>query len=152
MTLHRLLYRSELAIPGTSDTVRAAVEELIRRSSERNARDGVTGALMVTSGVCLQALEGPPAALEATFERICRDLRHRRVRLLEYTVAEERVFEAWAMVRVDPTRELARLCPGIDLVEDRAVDAATAGSTIELMRTVLMTKAVTHPVDLSRSA
>jgi hypothetical protein len=71
------------------------------------------------------------------------------VRLLGDSTAEERVFASWAMVQVDPTRELARLCPAVDLVDDTATDAATAASTVDLRRTVLMTKTAARPVDLS---
>jgi hypothetical protein len=58
---------------------------------------------MFVDGLFVQALEGEAGKLEATFERICRDLRHRRVVLHEFSEAPERVFARWAMVGVPGT-------------------------------------------------
>jgi hypothetical protein len=94
--------------------------------------------------VFIQVLEGPVDAVEATFERICGDLRHRSVRLLELAVAEERVFGDWAMVQITPTLELAQLCPTLG-AGDARLDATTAGAAIQTMRTLLLTNVKAAP-------
>ena len=68
-----------------------------------NARDGITGALICRDDLFLQLLEGPEAAVEATYARICADDRHIEVRrLTRRLIADDaRMFGAWAM-RDDP--------------------------------------------------
>jgi Sensors of blue-light using FAD len=68
-----------------------------------NTRDGITGALICRDDLFLQLLEGPEAAVEATFARIAADDRHIEVRrLTRRLIADDaRMFGAWAM-RDDP--------------------------------------------------
>jgi hypothetical protein len=68
-----------------------------------NARDGITGALICRNDLFLQLLEGPEAAVEATFARIAADDRHIEVRRLTRRMIPDdgRMFGAWAM-RDDP--------------------------------------------------
>jgi Sensors of blue-light using FAD len=68
-----------------------------------NTRDGITGALICRNDLFLQLLEGPEAAVEATFARIAADDRHIEVRRLTRRMipGDERMFGAWAM-RDDP--------------------------------------------------
>ena len=142
MLIHRLLYRSEAAFVGSPGDVDRQIVAIVDAAHVANTRVGVTGALLFTSGVFIQALEGPLAAVEATFERICGDLRHRRVRLLEFVVAEDRVFGEWAMVEVTPTRELARLYPSIVSTDTGRLDAVTASAAVQTMRAMLLTSAI----------
>lgn len=95
-TLYRLIYRSEESITAEH----SASEELQRlkaTSAYRNALNGVTGALLYRPGRFLQILEGPRQQLELTFERICRDRRHRKLALLEFAAVDHRRFGQWAM-------------------------------------------------------
>ncbi|HEY0205165.1 MAG TPA: BLUF domain-containing protein [Acetobacteraceae bacterium] len=103
MRFHRLLYQSESLITGTETDVRGQVTSIVAAARHRNERDGLTGALLFVDGLFIQALEGNVGKLEATFERICRDLRHRRVVLHDFSEAQERVFAGWAMVEVPGT-------------------------------------------------
>jgi Sensors of blue-light using FAD len=68
-----------------------------------NARDGITGALICRDDLFLQLLEGPEAAVNAAYARICADDRHIEVRqLTRRMIADDaRMFGAWAM-RDDP--------------------------------------------------
>ena len=81
--LFRLVYRSRSAVAGGAEDVRRAIEAVLAVSRRRNAAAGVTGALMFTRLYFVQALEGPTAAVEATFDRICCDLRHTGVEVVE---------------------------------------------------------------------
>lgn len=144
MIIQRLLYRSDCALTGVAGSNDRDVEAIVTAARSRNEATGITGALMLSSGVFIQVLEGPVSSVEATFERICCDLRHRHVRLLELAIAEERVFAEWAMVQVTPTLQLAQLCPSIGAGDSR-LDASTASAAIQVMRTLLLTKARTAP-------
>jgi hypothetical protein len=141
MTVHRLLYRSDAALVGSGEAVEREVAAIVAAAALANAAAGMTGALALSSGAFVQVLEGPPAAVEATFERICRDLRHRRVRLLEFAAAEERAFAEWTMARVRSTVDVARLCPGIHASEHAKLDAGAAGAAVQVMRALLLTEA-----------
>lgn len=141
MQIHRLLYRSDAILSGSTETVEQQVAAIVDRSRRANETAGLTGALLLSGGEFIQVLEGRVEAVEATFERICCDLRHRRVRLLELAVAEDRVFAEWAMVRIQPANEIARLCPGLDMSGQSRLDSHTAEVAIQMMRTVLLTNA-----------
>ena len=138
MSLHRLLYRSDAALAGSPDRSAQLLQAIVENARISNKASGLTGALMLSSGVFLQALEGPLDALERTFERICRDLRHRRVRLLEFGMADERVFGAWTMADVVPMRELARIGPVLATADATCVDSVLADGVIQSMRSMLL--------------
>ena len=138
MLLSRLLYRSDAALAGSAEEIENQVAFLIEASRAANAAAGLTGALLIASGVFVQALEGPTKVVEAVFERICCDLRHRRVRLLELAVVDERVFGEWSMARV-PVAELASFGPVLGSAETARLDSSTAGIALETMRTLLRT-------------
>jgi hypothetical protein len=101
-TLFRLLYRSDANLATLAASADDLVEEIVQSSAARNRSDDLTGALSFHDGTFVQALEGPLSALEATFERICCDLRHRHLRLLEMSLARERAFSEWSMARAIP--------------------------------------------------
>ena len=152
MQIHRLLYRSDAILSGSTESVEHQVAAIVDGSKRANGAAGLTGALLLSGGEFIQVLEGPVEAVEATFERICRDLRHRRVRLLELAVADDRVFAEWAMVRIQPANEIVRLCPGLDMSGQSRLDGHAAGATIRMMRTVLLTNASTAGRGMARRA
>ena len=61
--------------------------QILTRSGELNARDNLTGLLLLHGQHFLQVLEGEEALVRATFERIRRDERHHGISVLfEHTV------------------------------------------------------------------
>ncbi len=68
-----------------------------------NARDGITGMLICRADLYLQLLEGPEAAVDATYRRIAADDRHMELRLLTRRTVTDRLFPDWAMGD-DPAR------------------------------------------------
>ncbi|WJH38421.1 BLUF domain-containing protein (plasmid) [Aliirhizobium terrae] len=139
MPLYRLLYRSEYAFSDFAGAADRKIAEIVEAAERSNLRDNLTGAIIASDGVFIQALEGPLPALEATFERICKDLRHKRVRLIEFAAAEERVFPEWRMVRVDQQEDVVRLCAGLD-IQPGQLDVSRTSAIITLMRAVLTSK------------
>ena len=69
----------------------------------RNSQDDITGALICRADLYLQLLEGPEAAVDATYERIVNDDRHVDLDLLLRQPVTERLFPNWAM-HDDPAR------------------------------------------------
>ncbi|XYD07179.1 BLUF domain-containing protein [Methylobacterium sp. NMS12] len=129
--LFRIVYRSRSAIPGDAEAVRQAVAALAAASRGRNAEVGVTGAMLFAAPHVVQALEGPAAAVEAVFDRICCDLRHAGIEVVESGPVLERAFGAGALSHLVPDAadgaSLARLENGIE-----PADAAVAAMKLML--------------------
>jgi len=103
--LVRLLYASR-AVPAVDQ------EELLtilRKSKANNQPLGVTGVLCFSEGIFMQVLEGGRAPVNALYNRIARDERHRQVMLLHYEEITERRFGGWTMGQVN----LARINPSV---------------------------------------
>jgi hypothetical protein len=98
MTLHRLIYASR---PFGFDT--AVLGGILVAARRNNRRDGLTGALICRADVYLQLLEGPAAAVAATYARIEADDRHCDIERLVSAATDDRLFPAWEMLD-DPAR------------------------------------------------
>jgi hypothetical protein len=101
--LIHLIYSSTAV--GTPDDETLA--DVLRASRRNNGRVGVTGMLLYTEGSFFQVLEGPAAAVDATFATIAADPRHARaVTIIRERIAR-RAFGEWSMGYVTATtREL----------------------------------------------
>lgn len=128
--LHRLIYRSRCAMDAHGE-----IAGLLEASRAANREAGVTGALLMSSGWFVQALEGPSRAVELTFERICGDLRHREVRLVEYAAIETRSFAEWSMALLDAEGSVLDLAAAASR-ERAVVDVVNVNALIQLMRAV----------------
>lgn len=111
--LCRLVYYSRNLLHGSTEEVAAEIRRILAGSQARNGEAGVTGALMFNGGCFAQVLEGPPDAVEATFERIQRDDRHGAVTLLDLTPVGERGFPSWSMAFVGVEADARALFGGI---------------------------------------
>lgn len=88
-----LVYVSSAVGVFTSDQL----VELLRGARERNSTDDITGMLLYRSGNFIQVLEGPAAAVVATFQRISSDGRHSGVITILRRDIDERDFSDWSM-------------------------------------------------------
>lgn len=98
MSLIQIVYASR---PFGFDT--AILNGILSDARRLNPANDVTGALICRADLYLQLLEGPEAAVEATFARIARDDRHLEVQRLASRPIDTRLFPDWAM-RHDPAR------------------------------------------------
>ncbi|WP_232280820.1 BLUF domain-containing protein [Vibrio sp. 16] len=64
---------------------------------KNNASVGVTGLLLFSQDYFLQCLEGSRSQVNAIYQHILNDRRHKKVILLEYTEVAEREFGEWSM-------------------------------------------------------
>lgn len=94
----RLIYRSRSRI--SADDRSTALADIFSVARSRNKQSGVTGALLVTEGWFVQALEGDEATVRRLYEHICEDARHDQVTLIESVAVDDRVFPRWAMAEV----------------------------------------------------
>lgn len=91
--LIRLIYNSLPAVRFS----REDVFHLVRHARERNERDGITGVLIYDSVRFLQYLEGDDSVVDACFDRIKADLRHREIDVITRQETHERAFKSWKM-------------------------------------------------------
>lgn len=98
MSLMQIIYAST---PFGFD--RGVLDDILTASRANNSRDGITGTLICRSDMYLQLIEGPDAALQTTYSRICADDRHLDIRSLVTRPITARLFPEWAM-RDDPPR------------------------------------------------
>ncbi len=95
--LYRVLYCSRNSIPHAPEVVAEDILAILAKSRRNNARDGVTGGLLFSTGCFAQVLEGPVDAVEAAFERIQCDERHTDVTVLQAGPVAMRDFPDWSM-------------------------------------------------------
>lgn len=91
--MYFLIYRSE------SNTVldEKALMLLLTQSRERNKKLDITGMLVYFDNKFLQLLEGNEEDVEAVYQSIHKDKRHKDVTVLKKGSAEKRLFPGWTM-------------------------------------------------------
>jgi hypothetical protein len=95
--VYRILYCSRNDIQNSPDQQLAEIRKILASARANNAIRGITGALLFNAGCFAQVLEGPLQQVEATFEKIQRDLRHTDVTILEACSVAQREFPDWSM-------------------------------------------------------
>ena len=126
----QLIYRSQPF--GFDDAMLGGILLQARRN---NARDGLTGALIVRGDLYLQLLEGPDAAVATTYARIARDNRHLAVQRISAAPVTERLFPAWTM-RDDPAQSWLWSPAEID---DGALDRAPPAAVLAVFERLAAT-------------
>jgi Sensors of blue-light using FAD len=71
--------------------------QLLTKSRENNSGLGVTGMLLFKDGNFLQVLEGEESKVQALYEKIAQDRRHRTLITLSMGYSPERDFPDWSM-------------------------------------------------------
>lgn len=106
--LHRLIYASRQHVETRDLDVH--VERILQVSQRNNARDGLTGLLLVHDGWFVQALEGPEVAVQRAYGRIICDRRHYDASMVAGDTVVTRAFPSWSMTaRRLPARAGRRL-------------------------------------------
>ena len=102
--------------------------DILATSQRNNARDDLTGALMIHDGRFLQVLEGAAQDLDRLMTRLAADRRHEAVTIMQRTPIAERSFAGWAMasVRVTPALE--------NLLRETVAEGRSSAETVERMR------------------
>jgi len=105
MSVFTIAYHSRNLIE--DQTMNSAVEfqRLLEQSRTRNAKLGITGALLFNEGRFVQILEGDEATVMELLEDIKRDPRHTDIDVLPPRVFPERTFAHWSMAFVGASPE-----------------------------------------------
>ncbi len=91
--MKRMIYCSQATVDFTPEEL----VSLLELSRVNNQASALTGMLLYSNQSFLQMLEGDPAALEATYDRIVADDRHINLRLLMNSDVPARLFPDWTM-------------------------------------------------------
>ena len=110
MQHYRLIYRGTATEEVVSNETLRGLES---QASSANARNDLSGLLILSGDSFLQALEGSARELTEVFGKIIQDPRHHRVELIAFEPIPERRFSEWHLRLVDlhdvPGPERARL-------------------------------------------
>ncbi len=71
--------------------------DILEASRRNNPANNVTGVLIFQNGIFVQVLEGEEPDVEATYQRIEKDERHRNAKIIERISIEQRAFPSWSM-------------------------------------------------------
>jgi hypothetical protein len=112
----------------------AELRDLLEDSRHRNHAVGLTGMLLYVGGHFIQTLEGLDDVVDATYERIARDSRHRDVFTALREEIESRTFPDWSMGFESLSAREASELPGFNdyldtktISEDSGRDLGRAG-------------------------
>lgn len=146
--IYALIYVSHSTIDMNAGGAGRAVQDILSKSRTKNASLGVTGALLFSEGCFSQVLEGPLGAVEAVYDAIHGDARHRDIILLSFKPAAARRFPGWSMAYAGVSTGLvwAANIEGL-FASPSAIDAERSG----LQLVELMTDLIRHQ-DIDRSA
>lgn len=85
---------------------------LLYHSYSKNQALGITGALIYENNQFGQVIEGLEKDIEALWQKIQKDIRHKNVRLIEAKSISERSFSKWTMV-FQGSEEVAKTLPEV---------------------------------------
>lgn len=93
MSMVRLIYVSELS----RNIKRADLQQILQSSRKNNPKLGITGILCYDPQYFLQWLEGPRDTVNNLYVILCKDPRHTKLTILEYSEISAREFGQWNM-------------------------------------------------------
>ncbi|MEQ6886679.1 BLUF domain-containing protein [Salicola sp. Rm-C-2C1-2] len=109
-SLVRLIYASTATFKANEKGgVEVAVGQILSESRRNNKRQRVGGVLHYGNGYFFQCLEGEREAVDACYNRISEDDRHRDVQCLSYVEIDSRMFPDWSMKYLPVEDEITRL-------------------------------------------
>lgn len=94
----QLTYHSESKIspPDAKD----AIANILRVAQTRNQENGITGAMILHQDRFAQIIEGTQESVEALFNVILKDPRHKEVKVHRQSAEEPRIFGNWNMALI----------------------------------------------------
>lgn len=105
MSLFRLIYVSTVS----EDFQASDIEGLLADYKSNNRQQGITGLLCFNHLYFLQCLEGEERQVRQTFEKIEKDSRHSKIKVIDSGAEDFPMFESWDMGYVFLSRDLKEL-------------------------------------------
>lgn len=104
----------------------ANTDDILRTSRRNNRRDGITGLLYADGVRFMQALEGPDEVVDAAYQRIKADPRHKAPVILSRRDVEDREFGQWEMAARIRDAEGETFIERVERLTERAAPAVKA--------------------------
>jgi len=95
--MYSLIYKSI----GKPEFDSAAIFKMLLKAKRFNADNDISGCIIFYKGIFIQLLEGQKAKVEALYDNIKADDRHRDITTLIKTPADKRLWEDWSMAFYD---------------------------------------------------
>ena len=113
------------------------IESILASSRRNNAEASVSGMLLYSSGVFIQALEGRPETIEGLYKKISDDRRHENVDTVSDRIVTDRSFASWAMGFIEKAPEEVSSKIGINGLLDREEALAVLSENEEIATKML---------------
>jgi hypothetical protein len=133
MSIFSLAYRSRNLIEDIHLDSLGEMTNLLEVARSRNAKLGVTGALIFNEGIFAQILEGDEAAVREIFKSIQNDRRHSEIKVFPTQEYEHRRFEAWSMAFVGPSPRARDYYARFSLLNGFEWTEASVGALVDLL-------------------
>jgi hypothetical protein len=80
--------------------------EILTVSRKNNVQNDITGILLYSEGIFLQALEGSKSSVNEVYSKIEKDQRHKNLIMLITGESDNRMFPNWSMafIAIEPTK------------------------------------------------
>jgi hypothetical protein len=133
MPIFSLAYRSRNLIEDIHLDSLGEMTNLLEVARSRNAKLGVTGALIFNEGLFAQILEGDETAVREIFKSIQNDRRHTEIKVFPTQEYERRRFEAWSMAFVGPSPSARDYYERFSLLNGFEWTEASVGALVDLV-------------------
>lgn len=109
--LLRLVYASQSNFEpqARGDAIEPPVADILAQSRRNNEPLNIGGVLCYGDGFFFQCLEGDRAAVEALYDKIRADSRHRNLTLLSKKSVRQRMFKLWSMKFMNVDAKIRRM-------------------------------------------
>jgi hypothetical protein len=129
--MYFLIYRSEVSTIMLEDDLAL----LLTQSRNRNQGMNITGMLLFFDDKFLQLLEGEEKDVKQIYESICKDARHKNIKMLKDGHIDKRVFPGWSMsFRLVAKQEIADEPAYKDIYKPGSEGAIEVVSLFNLLR------------------
>ena len=142
--LKRIEYISCFATPLSGDDI----DRIAEFSQKKNAKNDLTGALVVSGGYFFHVVEGPPKAVDSLWASLLRDPRHDGILLVKSEEGDiERIFPTeWKLKMIDLDRDA---CEGSEPLKAVLKEIARGSARVRRLVDVLERVAWAEMIDAS---
>ncbi len=145
MSVFTIAYHSRNLIEDQTLNSTVEFQRLLEQARARNARFGITGALLFSQGRFVQVLEGDEGPVTDVLEMIKRDPRHTEIDVLPARYVRERKFAQWSMAFVGASPQAKNYYRDFSLREKLEWTSTTTDVLAALILDLIMVQGAVVP-------
>ena len=134
MELMQLIYASDKVSDDDSE-----LAAILASAARNNRKNQITGMLLYAGGNFMQVIEGAPATVHTTYERILHDSRHRNLLLMLEEPVAQRHFSEWSMgfkrLGAEHVKAFPQFAPYFQYGLDAHAIKAVRGCALDMLQT-----------------